>query len=296
MNITDILDKHGIPYRNRVKNVGKDFIGLEICPFCNSGGYHCGINLKKPYYNCWICSKGKLEKLLVSLLKISYKKAKRIIDKCYTQEIEDEEEEIAKKDESEFIQLYSSFPEIDESHKKYLISRRFDPEEIKRKWKIKGSDILSKYKYRIVIPIFYQNQIVNFAARDITDKQKNRYEYCSNEISMYPKRELCYNLDSQKDSVVLVEGIFDVWRLGDKACAVLSTQFSKEQIFKIIKKKFKRIFIIFDSEEQAQEKARKLGDILSTSCDSVEVIDIGSGDPGDLSEDDAKYLMMELKL
>lgn len=294
--IRNILEKYQVDYKTHGKNIGKGWIGVSPCPneFCQDTRNHFGINLKKPQCKCFKCGFNNLTKAISILCRLSYKKAKKIISECYDLQME-EIKESEEKDESQFVKLYNSFGELKDIHRNYLISRNFDPDYIIQKYQIRASDNIGDFKYRIVIPIFHGNRIVNFIARDVTSKQSVRYLFCPDEISLMKKSELVYNICEGNDSVILVEGIFDAWRIGNSVISMLSTQYSKGQVSYIVKRKFKRIFILFDSDETGRVKSEELSNILSMYS-KVENIELDSGDPADLTEDDVKYLKKELRI
>ena len=82
--------------------------------------------------------------------------------------------------------------------------------------------------------------------------------------------------------------------------ATFGIDFTKQQA-RLIATNFDKVFVMFDSEPQAQEKAEELGNIISSAFSNhVEVINlpfiVKNTDPGDLSQDDADVLMKEIKL
>ena len=93
---------------------------------------------------------------------------------------------------------------------------------------------------------------------------------------------------------ICVEGVTDVWRLGRKAFALFGIEYKRQQV-QIIKKIFKKVFVIFDSgEEQAQNKANMLvSDLQMIGVEAYQVI-LEKGDPGELSEEEARYIVKNL--
>ena len=99
---------------------------------------------------------------------------------------------------------------------------------------------------------------------------------------------------AKRDTVVLCEGIFDAIRGGDGFLCSWGTSMQPSQLS--ILKDFRRVFIIFDSEEAAQEKAYGYGKDLSALGVDVEVIDLemGERDIGDMSESEIRDLRVDL--
>jgi len=54
--------------------------------------------------------------------------------------------------------------------------------------------------------------------------------------------------------VIIVEGITDVWRLGDGAVATFTKNFTREQILLLKKKNIKEAFVFYDSDAVGQSK------------------------------------------
>ncbi len=98
-----------------------------------------------------------------------------------------------------------------------------------------------------------------------------------------------------KDTIAVVEGFFDVMRIGDDCAGTFGTEWTVEQ-FMILKERFKRIFIIYDNERKAQDKAIKLAMGLNSFGKDVEIFKLDRGDPADLSPDDALHLRRELNI
>lgn len=292
--VKSLLEKHNISYKSSGKNIGKEWISIT-CPECFDDRGHFGISLKHPVCSCFLCGyKSSVSKLISKLLRISYKKADKLVKECY--EIEEEEKEETEPDEEEFFKLYNSFGRLRDEHKNYLLKRNFDPDFIERKYLLKASDNFGSWKYRIIIPLVFNGKVKNFVGRDITDKQEIRYRYCSDEISLLKRSKLWYDNNNGRSDVILVEGIFDSWRIGEPSIALLSTQFTKFQIVSLLKRRFNRIFILFDADDSGKEKASELSYLLSSGYDNIEILELESGDPADLSENDVKSLKKELKI
>ena len=59
-------------------------------------------------------------------------------------------------------------------------------------------------------------------------------------------------------------------------------------------KNLKRCFILFDTEEEAQENADQLGKNLSITVPDVHILGLEYGDPAEMSPDDAKSIRKEI--
>jgi hypothetical protein len=95
-----------------------------------------------------------------------------------------------------------------------------------------------------------------------------------------------------EDTALVLEGVTDVWRMGDGAVATMGDKWTSKQLHLL--KNLKRCFILFDAEEEAQENADKLGHNLSITVPDVHVLGLEYGDPADISPDDAKSIRKEI--
>jgi hypothetical protein len=110
-------------------------------------------------------------------------------------------------------------------------------------------------------------------------------------VVLSPK-DCLYNIDTVGDTALVVEGASDVWRLGDGAVGTFGHKFTKTQVYLL--RNCRRVFVLFDTEVEAQEDARRLAYDLSGIVPDVHVFELDKGDPGDLSEDDVKALRSEI--
>lgn len=308
-DIIQYFEDNDIQYWTKGKNVHKGWINVT-CPFCGdhkySGNNHCGINLKSKMVNCWLCGpKGFISNLITEIEEISTVQANTIIEK-YSRESTLFKKEYQSMGNGKKIDSWrqngrilpkeatNQFPKI---HLDYLKGRNFDPNIIIPKYKLLACHNFGKYKFRIIIPIIQQRQIVHFTSRDVTGKAKLRYLTCPEEETLLSMRDCLYNIDNTKGSTILImEGATDVWRFGDGTVAIMRTGFSNEQINLIIQKNIKNAFVMFDSELQAIERANQLARKLGPFIDHTEVIELKEGDPCSLPDSDIKYLKKIINL
>ena len=104
---------------------------------------------------------------------------------------------------------------------------------------------------------------------------------------------MLYNLDSVKDTIVIVEGVFAVYRLGDGVVATSGMKWTMIQIYLCFLQSLKRAFILFDPERKAQEQAEGLASALSCLIDHVEVLCLDR-DIDNLSENEVKSFRKEI--
>lgn len=316
-DIVQFLEDHDIQYWTSGRNVRKNNVNIT-CPFCGdhdySGNNHLGIDLKTKTFNCWICSAGKnkvIISLIMRLLNCSYGKANQLIKK-YNNEIlsrlssENREYKDISPDKNyepnqcltpsfKFLRdLSGEFPKL---HVEYLKNRNFDPDFLIPKFKLRATNNIGNFKFRIVAPIILDNQIISFLTRDVTNKASIPYLPLPDNQSIIPYKNSIYNIDNCKSgSILIVEGITDCWRFGDNCGATMSYNFTNQQINLLVKKRIKNCFIMFDAEPEAQQKAKDLQIKLLPFMDHVERLELDKGDPAELPQSEADALKKELKL
>lgn len=283
------LDDYNIEYWTHGKNVADGFINIS-CPHCADSSNHGGFSLDGSIFLCWRCGSHNVFETLSLLTGINLKELYKIV-KDYNLIIDFEEEKIEYNNTTIEMKGDKLLPQ----HKKYLESRNFNADYLERKYDLKGTLFDKDYGYRIMIPVYYNNRIVSYQGRDFTGKSPVRYMMCKPENEIIPIKNILYNLDNCKNRwCIVVEGIFDVWRLGDNCCSTLGTSYKKEQL-NLLAKRFDIVFTMFDGEPQAQIKARKLGEELTLLGKEVINLKLESGDPAELTDEEGKEIIEDVK-
>ena len=176
-------------------------------------------------------------------------------------------------------------------HRNYLIKRGFDPDFLIKKYKLMAvyNTGLQKYRFRIIVPIFINGKMVSFVGAAISRGDGIvKYLNCTLEEAILPIGHCLYNYDSVGDTAVIVEGIVDVWRMGDGFVATFRKNMTSEQMELLLRKKPKRVFILYDAD--AGEQSHALANRLCGIFPSVEVLELDKGDPADLSMAEAQEI------
>lgn len=176
----------------------------------------------------------------------------------------------------------------------YLSGRNFDVDNLVEEWGLRMAPHTGNYKFRIIAPIFYNHQMVSFQGRDYTGKSELKYKACPIPMEIRHHKDILYGLDKCKgDSIVITEGITDVWRLGPGAVCTFGIKFKAAQVQEIARRGFRRIHILFDWEEFAYYQAVRLASMLGINgMDAVVHSIMSEGmDPGAMKEDDAQAFM-----
>lgn len=285
-------DDYNIKTKSSGKHARQGWIQIR-CPLCTGNpGWHGGFNITKEYYNCWRCGWHWIPKIISVLTKNPIHIARRITSKYISgsSDLEYKERKYVKE-----VLLPSGTEKVKSKHLEYLLSRGFNRNTV-RLWNLMGTGVYGDYKFRIIIPIYLDNQLISYTSRDITNKSKLKYKDCENINEVYHHKYSLYGVDKVKgDTCIIVEGPADVWKLGEGAAATFGIDFTKKQI-DMISQRFKNVFIYYDPEIKAQDKAYELAQELGkySSIKSVEIIDIDHCDPGDLSPDEVNQIRKEL--
>jgi len=289
---------YSLPYSNKISH---GFINVQ-CPFCDDKGMHLGINVEGAYASCFKCGGHPLNKVIAVLTGMPFKIAKDIVQR-YSQASGEVRRQDSRENIPSRIILPTGTQELTQKARNYLIGRKFDPDKLIQDWRILSTGHIGFYKHRLFAPIYQSQQLVSYQCRDITGNAPQKYLACHQEDEIIQHQHCVYGLDQATEhgkTCLVVEGITDVWRMGHGAIATFGTGFTKQQA-RLIAMNFRRIFILFDSEPQAQEQAEKLGFLIGSSFSNiVEVINlpflIDDIDPGDLPQDTANEIMREIGL
>lgn len=300
LKIEQIYIDYKIPYvTTNHKHARDGWINIE-CPFCTGNkGYHLGFNLDEEYYFCWRCGGHGVNFTLSKVLGVSFREIKSILEQYQT--LTNKAKTKVKKETKPFELPSPLSDNLEQIHINYLENRGFDYREIIDTWQIKASGLYCKldgidYKWRILIPIFWNNKLVTFQTRDVTNKAKFKYLACPEAREKINIKQTLYGKQNQWTDVGIgVEGIFDVWRLGDNAVGLYGVKYTQAQI-RLISKRFKRFFVIFDNDTAGQKQASKM--VAELNFRGIETYNykLPKGtDPADLKPDEAKILIKELK-
>ena len=280
------------------------------CPFCSGNpGWHLGFCFDnssdfKGRFVCYRCGGKSTLRALSAILKINIGAAKKIAqqyglkDTIKKAQIPRNRTKIIKPIQHPITPLYN--PSDVKLASLYLKNRGFDVKELEKEWKVKATTHLPlDQRFRIIVPIFYKNKMVSYQGRDYTNKQSPKYKACPKENEGVHHKNILFGLDKVKgSSCVLVEGVFDVFKLGAGAVACFGIKHRPEQI-KLLQQRFKKVSVLFDNDLQVTAQSKKQSkkiciDLAQRGIEVQEIILDKPGDPGDLSLDEARKVMYEI--
>ena len=264
------------------------------CPFCPDGdpSNHLGINLVSKGLSCWRC--GTTGTIITLLKKIEAKPISEVVNQFSDREIPTEEptERIINKSVTS-QHISEAIDELLPLHKGWLESRNFEADVFDR-YRLKCFGPIGRYKHRFLIPFYQHRRLITFTTRDVTNLAKTPYIHCPTEDSVIEPKRYLYNLNSVKDTAIIVEGPTDVWRIGDGCVATMGITYMVEQLALLKNRGVSRAFFMFDFEKFAQDAAEEFSYAASTFIPHVEVIELDEGDPADLTITDVKSLRKDI--
>lgn len=286
-----------------LQNNPDNWINID-CPYCDEKGhYNMGFNCAGNYYHCWkSLHQYPIKKVLSDVLNVPINSVDEILSEY------EGGARLSKKlkNKSNVKSIELPTDTFTSPERKYLKARGFSPKYLNKKYGIVGGGISGKWKFRIIIPIYYNGQLMSWTGRSILSKKKikeleiPRYKNLSIEESVRNPKELFFNLDNCKGKeVVLTEGSFDVLRFDGNAICSLGTELTEGQIA-LLSERFEKIFILFDNEPEAQEKAHKFGMQLSSIGLDVEIVDVfgdfEKNDMGECTPEEIQKIKKELNI
>ncbi len=270
------------------------------CPFCISEpgheGYHLGATLDGSTFYCWRCGWHPPVKAIAALLRVRENDARTLMYQ-YLGMVSHRVINTPKV-RTKAHKHPSNTTEMQKCHKRYLEGRGFDPDKLEQEWGLLGTGPVSlldriNYSFRILAPILWQGKEVTFQTRDITERHPMRYLACPEDREIMKHKHILYGRQEKwRDTGICVEGITDVWRFGDQSFATYGIKFTPAQL-RLIAGTFKRVFIVYDDEPQAQAQAKEMQDDLLFRGVEAKRITI-QGDPGGMSQNEADYLVKQL--
>jgi len=267
------------------------------CPFCTDGthGWHLGYALEHGTMNCWRCGSHHVTKFLAIILRHRTKTVRQVMAEYSTDYLPTKKTKKPRRRKAKRPPRMEEIPP-NSVHDKYLVKRGFKySREVIETWDLWATRGLSgDWSWRIVAPIFDRSvTVVAYTGRALHKHTRPKWKTSRNEEMSVNPNALIYGIHQvHDDRVLIVEGVSDVWRMGEGAVGLLGIDWKIEQA--AILKGFSHRFIMFDPETQAQRRAKELADWLAPFPGETEIISDLKSDPGDLSQDEADNIMKEL--
>ncbi len=148
-------------------------------------------------------------------------------------------------------------------------------------YKTDSGDIIDRFRSRLMIPVLDERgRCIAFGARTLNEEYGPKY-INSPETEIYIKGDNLYGLDQakeairKKDSVILVEGFFDVISLNqaglENIVANQGTALTANQIKKLAKfTQSKKIYLCFDTDQAGEKATASAAQIIDSTLHDVD--------------------------
>ncbi len=231
---------------------------------------------------CWACGRHSIKSTLIQLVKNTGKIGQLLAQLEIPTYFEKETTFKGK------LVLPKGIADLSPPHVKYLERRNYDPHLLSKFWGVQGIGVKSTNPWRLFIPIHYRGEVVSWTTRTLLDGGK-RYHSASSQQERIPHKSLLFGEDVVPgDAVILVEGPFDVFRVGAGAVSCFGTTFTDAQVERLTR--FKRRVVCFDSQPEAQRQAQELCRLLSALPGVTLNVTINAKDPGSADEEEIREL------
>jgi hypothetical protein len=301
-NIVSFLEDNDVYFRFSGKNVGKNYVGFR-CPFCEGDGEHGGASLIHKGFSCWQCGEtASPPKLVKQILDCSWAEAYDIVRKYLDKETSPSWTitPTNKGRTQRPVHLPALTGPLTGPGGQYLASRGFDPGAIEAKYGVKETGPLGDYKFRLIIPVYFNKRLVSFTSRDYTGKGEPKYKEQPINDAIIPVKDSLYNFNSVKDKLLIVEGPADVWRMGDGAVALFGLKCTESQQVvllqwwkhKLKRSRRKKVVILLDPK--TRRAADKLYFTLTSFIRDLKIIELQGVDPAALTQEKAMNLKLQV--
>jgi len=295
LNYQQLLSDFNIPFATTgSKHTMPGWINTH-CPFCiGPKDYHLGFKIKTEHTHCWRCGWHPLDASVAALTNQTVFEARQTLTQYRTGRP-------ILFTETKLVQRPSHIDvpggPLEQPHINYLKKRGFDDESIEwliNTYKIKGTGPIGPYNYRIIAPVYFDGNLVSYQGRDYTNKSPLKYKACPKEKEIRFHKDCLYAMDlAREETIVIVEGFVDAWKLGPGAIATFGCEFTWGQV-RLLVERFKRHVILFDPD--AETHIYKLSRAISSLCKTTSVAILkGWKDPGELSLEKGRELMQLIK-
>jgi len=302
LDIESLLTENDVDWSDSGKNIGRNWIAINDCPYCGGTGYHFAINRESRIGSCFQCGQSANPvNYLKAVLNADFRTVKDLIKQYSTGEVS----VINYRDNGKYCILPSNLHHVFGNGMKYLKNRGFDETDVEeynlqqtgKDSYITTSDHRSDFRYRIFIPIYMNRRLVSYSGRDWTRDRDPKYQHPVLEACIISAAGSIFNYDSVEPhgQAIIVEGMTDAMKLGTGAMSLQGVTYTKEQLRFIQDKQLSKAFILFD--EGARDKAEKLANALNDFITEVKVVTLlKHSDVGEMDKFDAlklKHYLLE---
>ncbi|KKN67713.1 hypothetical protein LCGC14_0458610 [marine sediment metagenome] len=288
-DIISYLESKDIEFWDSGKNVTQGWINIRcVFPHCDDHSNHLGISPDR-FFNCYICSEtGHVTKVVREIEQCSWDRAEKIVKSFREDDLPQSFDNLPQAKINDCILPKGISKNFNDLYKQYFKKRNYNLNYLIHKYDLYEGGIIGDYKFRIIIPFYLDNELITFSSLDITGKQELKHKHNPDDNAIIPIKHTIYGIDSCTNEMILVESCTDKWNMGNGSGSTSGKKVTHEQINLIVGKGIKKVLLIPDSDSIWEWE--KVGNKLSGLVCSVEMIELETGDPADLSEDMVKRI------
>lgn len=284
MNARELLRGWGVPFAEAGEHhhVSEGWLGLD-CPRCSPrwGHYRLGYSLAGHYLSCWVCGHLPLIATVAELAGLHPGKVAEGMRGIVRS--------LPRRRPRGRLELPDGLGPLGPLQEAYLRGRGFDPPALRRLWRVKSIGWRGgPVAHRVFIPVHLRGEIVSWTARACVEGVRKKYHNAAPQQEAYPAKELLYGADHARHAVVVHEGPTDVWRTGPGAVATLGVAYTAAQLALIARYPVRAV--CFDSEPEAQRRARRLCDDLACFPGQTHLVRLDAPDPGSAGPGEVRRL------
>lgn len=323
------LDNNRIDYVTQGNNVAQGNINVK-CPFCgvSDPSEHMGLNIANGAWGCWRDEKHrgrKPHKLIMELLNCSYQHAATLaghelkidlgkfesfvaqfrVDNLGHGTVQTRKTNVCNlKFPYEFLKLNKKNKDLGKKFIKYLVTRGFERKEVMELAKTYNLHycLLGEWQHRIIIPVYFHNEMVCWTSRSVYPDEKLRYKTLHTAEAIMNIKHTMFNFDAACKGgriLYITEGPFDAMKVdfygkeyGIRSTCTYGLEISEPQIYLIneMKQFFNKVYLLYDRSALAQSfktKSKLIG-IIDKYIELPDMVD----DPGNLTKSQInKYLL-----
>jgi hypothetical protein len=282
MDIADLLRHYNVPTApDNHRNVRSGWTGVQ-CPNCEGatgGSFYAAFAPGGFGVSCWRCGRLPLAKTLMQLTNQPWHVVKDWLGSLDRPTIESVPR-------GKLILPKGTGPLLP-AHKSYLESRGLNADNTERLWDLQGIGIAQRLAWRVLVPITHNLRVVSWTTRAIGN-QEPRYWTAEPHEEEMNHRHLLHGSDYARHAIIIQEGPLDRIRTGPGAVDTGGLGYTPEQLLAMCK--FPLRAVCFDSEPEAQQKAKVLCADLAVFPGRTIRVELDAKDPGSASDKEIAQL------